>query len=85
MKQNTCTYECIYTGAIADSNAERSGLLIGDRIIMVNGKKIKCPEDWDNAMKNRGNFQRLTVIRDGKWINFTIKVEKIDSNGKLMN
>ncbi len=78
-------YTCIYYGANDNSPAENSGLLMGDHIVMVNGKKITCPEDWDNAMKNRGNFQRVTVIRDNKWMSFTIKVDKIDSCGKLMN
>jgi predicted metalloprotease with PDZ domain len=85
MNKDMCAWECIYTGAEPGSPAENSGLCGGDRIVSVNGKIISCPEDWDLAMKNRGETQVVVAIRNNQWKQFTIGVNKIDPDGKLMN
>lgn len=82
---NECAYECIYTGAIAGSAAKKCGLIAGDRIIMINNKKINCPDDWDKAMMNRKDTQVIVAIRNNQFKTFTMKVNKIDPSGKLMN
>lgn len=83
--KGVCAWECIYTGAEPGSHAESCGLVRGDRIISVNGKVINCPEDWDRAMKNRSENQTVVVIRNNTWKSFTMRVNKIDPNGKLTN
>lgn len=82
---NKDVYECVYIGAESGSPAENSGLCGGDHIISINGKKINSPEDWDNAMKNRSDNQTVVVVRDNQRKEFTVRVNKIDPNGKLMN
>ena len=52
---------------IADANAGKQGILPGDEIIKINGKKINYKNDFDVAMKeSNGNQLEVVIKRDGK-------------------
>jgi uncharacterized iron-regulated protein len=53
---------------IPDSPAEKAGLLLGDQLMMVEGKEIAKVKDIHDAIKQKGWVKNiiLTIIRDGE-------------------
>ena len=51
-----------------DSSAEKAGLLVGDVIISVDGKKVETASQLRNTigLRREGNRVSLDIIRDGK-------------------
>ncbi len=67
---------------IKDSPAEKGGLLNGDIIVELNGKKIKNPSKFRNeiAMMNPGTKIKLKVLRSGKLEGLTLKLGTLSDN-----
>ncbi|MCX8029190.1 MAG: Do family serine endopeptidase [Brevinematales bacterium] len=67
------------------SPAEREGIKQGDIIVEVDGKKISKFDDLlDNiASKSPGEIAKVKVFRDGKYIDFNLKVTARPSSDEL--
>src|SRR5690554_291578 len=54
-------------GFTADSPGEEAGLMVGDRIVNLNGKEINYYDEWSNELQNFiGKPITLTVERNGQ-------------------
>ena len=55
-----------------DSSAEKTGLLIGDRIVSVEGRKVRTVERLSSILggKSPGDLLTMTVTRDGELLQF---------------
>jgi serine protease Do len=69
----------IVTEVDKDSPAARAGLEVGDVIIQANGQKIKNRSDiWtviEDSDLRGGDVLNLTVLRDGKMLKLTLRLE----------
>lgn len=72
------------TQVYADSSVERAGLKVGDMIVGLDGQTIDVsePEDFEvlPAMIRQytiGSEVKLTVLREGKELNLSVKLEQI--------
>ena len=77
---NAKTNEIVVIGIIEDAPANKAGILVGDIIKKVDGVEYKGEQltEASNKMKGEeGTKVKLTVIRDGKELEFEIKREKI--------
>lgn len=64
------------------SPAQQSGIIIGDSIISLDGKEITNNESFSEIIENSdGREMNLTVLRNGKTLNLTIKPEKSSLTG----
>ncbi len=68
-----------------DSPAAKGGLKAGDIILAVNGKPVKTATDLQfTVMKTEpGKELKLTVLRNNKKLEITVKVGKLPSKGEL--
>ncbi len=57
-------------------HAERAGVMIGDRILSVNGKEVNDFNDYAIAIKDRGNSQKMVVERNGEFIDIEMVIGK---------
>ena len=63
------------------SNAEKSGLKKGDKIIAIDEKKIVDMLEFHEEIKTKGNdIFKLKILRDTEYISKNIR---LDSNGKI--
>lgn len=64
---------CIVKFASNNAPAIKAGLKIGDLIIKVNGKEINSIDDFSKIINKLGNEAiKITVIRDGKELNYNV-------------
>lgn len=79
----------VVSRVISDSAAEKAGILAGDVIMEVNGHKIKNSSDMRNrvGLLRIGDELDMTLIREGKKITLSAKIEKprlVSIEGKKM-
>lgn len=69
---------------VKDSPADKSGIKRYDVILDLNGKEVVDVNSFRNtiAANNPGDTAKLTVLRDGKKLNVTIKLAEMDTNIK---
>jgi len=60
------------------SPAKEAGLLKGDKIISIDGKKVAYWEDIGKTIQEADQIMNFQVIRDDKFVNITIKSKVID-------
>lgn len=70
---------------LKDSPAEKAGVESGDVILEVDGKKIATSNELQSTivMKRAGDKVNLTIWRDGKKINKTVKLEPRDKDTEI--
>ncbi|HPO64060.1 MAG TPA: Do family serine endopeptidase [Candidatus Kapabacteria bacterium] len=70
---------------LKDSPAEKAGVESGDVILEVDGKKISTSNELQSTivMKRAGDKVNLTIWRDGKKINKTVKLEPRDKDTEI--
>ena len=69
---------------VAASPAQASGLLAGDRIVAVDGRRAGSAADVSNAIQSAGRRSQavqLTVLRDGAQVVLRSEAPKADSTG----
>jgi serine protease Do len=83
--QTARQYGLMVTGISNDSPAQRGGVVIGDVIIGINGKKITDIADFDSTMDRTrpGNKIRLLVIRQRKKKILYIRLGQIGLPGQV--
>ncbi len=65
------------------SPADLVGLKTNDLVISINQNKVNNWENFVEKVRNTPNARvELEVLRDSKTLNFTIKPEKVEENGK---
>lgn len=77
---NTKTNEIVVIGVIEDAPANKVGILVGDVIKKIDGVEYKGEQvtEASNKMKGEeGTKVKLTIIRDGKELEFDVVREKI--------
>jgi len=69
-----------------DSPAEKGGLLIGDKLVAINGKALADGwVDFSNEIKRYPNKKiALTIIREGSQKTIEVVPEGVENNGKLI-
>ena len=73
---------------LPDNPALKAGMMIGDIIYKVNGEEVYNLSSDEIAKKVRGDAGTevtVTVVRDGKEIDFTMKREKINNVSAYVN
>ena len=77
---NAKTNEILVAGVIEDSPANKAGILVGDIVTKIDDVEYKGEQltEASNKMKGQaGTKVKVTVLRDGKGINFDIIREQI--------
>lgn len=71
----------------ADAPAAKAGLKSGDVITKVNGDTVKDARDLSRriGMMKPGSTVALTVVRDGKPMNFDLKLEQLPTDQQVAN
>ena len=64
------------------SAVEKAGLEVGDKVIEVNGQKVKTSDDLSLyiAMADPTKKNDITVLRDGKEIDLKVKPKKVEKD-----
>lgn len=77
------TKGALVADVVADSPAEKSGLVRGDIIVDFDGKDIEDSQDLPAkvAATPVGEEVQVTVLRDGKQVQLLVKVGKLASDG----
>jgi len=61
----------------ANSEAKKAGLLVGDKIVAVDGKRVKFYDELKTLTENKANDSiKLTIERNGKESTLTSKLNK---------
>ena len=73
------TMEPIISEVEKGSAVEKAGLEVGDKVIEVNGQKVKTSDDLSLyiAMADPTKKNDITVLRDGKEIDLKVKPKKV--------
>ncbi len=58
---------------VADGLAAKAGIKAGDKLVKIDGKEVKEPEDLREALGGGGGKKVVTVERDGKAVEVTIE------------
>ncbi len=80
MSKATNADELVVTEAIADGPSYKAGIQTADKIIAINGEKLRGMSSDDVVNKLRGvvnSIVKLKVIRDNKLLEFDVKREMI--------
>ena len=67
----------------AAGNAREAGLRIGDEIVIVNGKRIRCAQDVRSSLSGCGEQVPVTVRREGKEQQLLIRPDTGDGAPRL--
>ena len=69
---------------IEDSPAEDSGILRGDIIIKVNEKEVNTPAELQEKIRSIeiGNTANIRILRDGKNLSFTVKIDEVPTENE---
>lgn len=69
--------QCIVDSVIPESNAEKAGLMPGDKLLMLGGENIITSDDLkDKLSELKGKTTLLTVVRDGKNLDLATSVNE---------
>lgn len=66
----------VIAGILADSAAERSGLMVGDEILKINGQKIYSPQMVSQCAGRGQGPLRLEILRGGAILTIDIRPEQ---------
>jgi len=78
--------DCVTVAAFDDvlgQAAKAAGLKIGDEILSIDGKSIRCPEDIRQALEKADSKVSVTVRRGGKTHTVTMTPQKTDDGPRL--
>jgi len=70
---------------IADSPAERAGMLAGDEVVAIGGRPVAGWEQWVDFIRERpGETAVVTVVRDGREMELTVEIAPFVDEGKTI-
>lgn len=59
--------ECMVDSLVAGENAEKAGLMVNDKLLMVGGEKIITGDDLRDKLSDlKGKSALITIVRNGK-------------------
>ena len=78
------TNDAIVTELVKDNPAEQAGVLVGDKILKVNGEKVKASDDVSLFIQvaNKDKPIKFTIDRDGKEIEIEVTPVKEKVEGQ---
>ncbi|MDB5404703.1 MAG: site-2 protease, Metallo peptidase family [Rhodopila sp.] len=75
----------IASTVVAGSAADRAGFHVGDRVLTMDGQRIKTFEDMRPGLKaNPGKTIRFTIERDGKPLDLVARLGTLQADGKTI-